>query len=111
MRRTLTAVAGGVLALVVGACTQLPTMQDPTNRLGDTVGQPRDIAEREIRLITCEMLDDGHSPEAVAGFFMANEQMIPFTPDRTDWIIRRAVAEDCPEHADRVSQSATGGPA
>lgn len=111
MRRTLTAVAGGVLALTVGACTQLPTMQDPTNRLGDTVGQPRHIAEREIRQITCEMLDDGQSPESVAEFFMTNERMIPFTPDRTDWIIRQAVNEDCPEHAARVSQSAIGGPA
>ena len=98
MRKTLTALAVPAVLLAMSACSNLPSMRSPENRLGDTVGHPTSIVREEIEDLTCDMLDDGYTPAQVVQFYVDNYYMIPFSPERVGDIIADAVVDDCPTH-------------
>lgn len=98
MRKTLLTLTGAALITTVGACSYLPSMRSPEERLSDTIGQPTSTVSDEIKDITCDLLDEGESPYDVVMFFVDNYHVVPFSADRMGGLIYEAVDEECPEH-------------
>ena len=102
MSKTLIMSVGVMVALTVSACSGIPTMQSPENRLGDVASQPRSTAAHEIQQIQCDLLDEGEDPRDVYQFFADHLYMIPFSDESTAMILTNGLFEMCPEHVDAM---------
>lgn len=98
MSKTLIMSVGVTLALSLSACSGIPSMESPENRLGDVASQPRSTAAHEIQQIQCDLLDEGEHPRDVYQFFADHLHMIPFSTDSTATILTDGLFEMCPEH-------------